>query len=576
MTDPEILTDAQKRSRIKRSVRLGERLLANGIITDQSLRQALERQRRAGGFLGEILVDMGAVTSDHLQEHLEESTGFPFFSMEKSEIDKELSTQLPEAFVRSHRALPFNIKDGNALVAMADPLDITVIDEVRALLKRPVIAYLALSSDLDEAIRRAYDVRHKTMGVLEEITFDTPADVAISDSFDAVDHAPLVRLVNGIMDGAIGAGASDIHIEPMEANVRVRYRIDGILYDQMTLPLTHLAACVSRIKVVSNLDIAEKRRPQDGRFAYTPDSGARFDVRVSIMRTVYGEKVCMRLLEKSNKLGNLDNVGFYGDQRETFNRFVSRPYGLVLVTGPTGSGKSTTLFAGLQSINDPTRNISTIEDPVEYELPGANQTQVNPKIDVTFATGLRTLVRQDPDVILVGEIRDPETANIAVQAALTGHLVLSTLHTNDAAGAVTRLLNMGVERFLVAAALVGVVGQRLVRTVCPHCAESYVPTREEENILRSFGVDSPPSRLTRGAGCSRCGNRGLRGRTGVMEVLTLSEEFRRLILAGATGVELDAQIAAEGFVNMRRTACLKVMDGIVPLSEVLRVFAEVE
>lgn len=561
--------------RIKRSVRLGERLLADGVITDQVLRQAVEKQRKSGGFIGEILVDMGAVSSHEIQQHLEESTGFPFFSVVKAEVDRSVATLLPEAFVQAKRVLPFREQDGKVHLAMVDPLDITVIDEVRALIKKPVTPFLALSSELQEAIRTAFDVRHKTEGVLSEIIFDEP-DVNLLDELETMDQAPLVRLVNGIMDGAISAGASDIHIEPMESNVRVRYRIDGVLFDQMTMPMTHLAACVSRIKVISNLDIAERRRPQDGRFAYSADSGSRFDVRVSIMRTVHGEKVCMRLLEKSNKLASLDSVGFYGDQKQVFKKFISRPHGLILVTGPTGSGKSTTLYAGLQSINESTRNISTIEDPVEYALPGANQVQVNPKIDVTFANGLRTLVRQDPDVILVGEIRDSETANIAVQAALTGHLVVSSLHTNDAPGSVTRLLNMGVEPFLVSAALVGVVGQRLVRTICPHCAETYQPTQDELDILSNYGVEERPSRLTRGAGCKRCGGRGLRGRTAVMEIFQMSDAVRRLILSGMTGVELDNQITAEGFVNMRKVACLKVLDGHVPLSEVLRVFADEE
>ncbi|MBS1708383.1 MAG: type II/IV secretion system protein [Armatimonadetes bacterium] len=557
----------------RRIIRLGERLLSSGVITDQVLRQAVEKQKKSGGFIGEILVDMGAVSSQDIQEHLEESTGFPFFSITKNEVDKAVATQLPEAFVTSKKVLPFKEEDGQILMAMVDPLDITVIDEARALLQKPVRPYLALTTEVQEGIKAAFDVRHKTSGVIDEIVVDAPATDSFLETIEQMDQAPLVRLVNGIMDGAISANASDIHIEPMENNVRVRYRIDGVLYDQMTMPRTHLAACVSRIKVVSNLDIAERRRPQDGRMTYTAESGARFDVRVSIMGTVHGEKVCMRLLEKTNRLANLESIGFIQGQRAMFQKFVGRPHGLVLVTGPTGSGKSTTLYAGLQSINETTRNISTIEDPVEYALPGANQVQVNPKIDVTFATGLRTLVRQDPDVILVGEIRDPETADIAVQAALTGHLVLSSLHTNSAPGAVTRLLNMGVEPFLVSAALVGVVGQRLVRTVCAHCIETYLPTQEEMDILRSFGIEETNVNLTRGRGCKRCGNRGTKGRTAVMEMFSVSDELRRLILAGATGVELDQQVEREGFMSMRKVAGLKVLAGETTLEEVLRVFA---
>ncbi len=557
--------------------RLGDRLLSDGAINDEQLRQALERQRQSGGFLGEILVGMGFLTPATLRPYLEDVTGFPFVDISEEEIDPAISSLIPEAIASSKKALPFREKDGKIYIAMADPLNLTTVDEIKAQLDKPVVPCLALTEDIDDAVKRTFDVRQKARTLLDKIKSDAPVE---EDGLDLLleqaEEAPIVRLVNNIIVGAVGAGASDIHIEPQEGSVRVRYRIDGVLYDQMSMPRAHLAAVTSRLKVMSELDISERRRPQDGRFQTHDDSGHEYDVRLSIMPTVHGEKSCMRLLEKSNSLAKMDKLGFLPEQRTLFERFVKRPHGLILVTGPTGSGKSTTLYAALQSINDTARNINTIEDPVEYKLAGVNQVQVNAKIGLTFANGLRTLVRQDPDVILVGEIRDKDTAEIAIQAALTGHLVLSTLHTNDAPGALVRLQNMGVEPFLISSAVVGVVGQRLLRTICPNCRETYLPPID---LAQSIGMQVEGARVplvARGRGCKRCGNRGMRGRTAACEVMSMTDELRELVLSHASGAALHAHAIESGMVTMREAAIKKALDLTVTPEEIMRVFSQEE
>jgi len=556
-------------------LRLGESLMSNAVIADHQLRRALERQSVSGGFLGENLVSLGFLTPSELKPYLEEVTGFQFVDLSEVDADPDCANRIPEQYAVTKLVLPFAVEDGRALVAMADPVDLSVVDDLRVKLDMPVQPLLALRSDIEDAINRAYDVKSRTRDLLQDMReAEEGAERADEAGLTGeAEGAPIVRLVSEILSSAINAGASDIHIEPQEDTVRVRFRVDGVLAEQMTFPLAYLPAAVSRLKIISLLDIAERRRPQDGRFATRDERGGGYDVRISIIPTVYGEKACMRLLEKDNSLAHIDKLGFLPEQQVLFEKFIRKPHGLILVTGPTGSGKSTTLYGALQEINDPGINISTIEDPVEYKLRGINQTQVNTKIGVTFANGLRTLVRQDPDVILVGEIRDKETAEVAVQAALTGHLVLSSLHTNDAAGAVVRLHNMGVEPFLISSAVVGVVAQRLLRTVCPHCKKTYKPTRE---ICRAIGIpdDQPIPTLAHGVGCKRCGNRGSRGRTAVMEVLPITDILREMILANASGAELAEQAKREGLHTMAEAALQKVLDHHVAAEEIIRVFAE--
>lgn len=560
----------------RRQDRLGDRLVADGVITDAALIQALEQQRTMKGFLGETLVSLGAVTPSQLSPYLEDLTGFSFIDISELEIDPEIAGMLPEATVSARRALPFRVVDDEVHVAMADPLNLAAWDELKAVLNMRVVPYMALGQDLSEAIRRTFDVRQRARSVLAEIIEigDGGTEESVSALLKQAEEAPIVRLVNDIIVGAIGVGASDVHLEPQETNVRVRYRIDGLLYEQMVIPLGHLAACTSRLKIMAQLDIAERRRSQDGRFTLSDGKGNFFDVRLSVMPTVHGEKSCMRLLPKSQTTTNLDRLGLYPDQKVIFESFVRRPHGLVLVTGPTGSGKSTTLYAGLLAINSPTLNINTVEDPVEFSIAGINQTQVNNRIDVTFANGLRTLVRQDPDVILVGEIRDSETASIAVQAALTGHLVLSSLHTNDAPGALIRLLNMGIEPFLVSSSVAGVVGQRLLRSLCPYCREAYTPTEEESLEFGLPIIDGQIPQVSRIKGCKRCGGRGTKGRTAVAEMFAMSDALRQMVLSGCSAAELSAQAIADGMTTMRETAVRKALDHEISLDEIVRVFAQ--
>ncbi|HXG24984.1 MAG TPA: ATPase, T2SS/T4P/T4SS family [Chthonomonadales bacterium] len=556
-----------------RTCRLGEQLIADGLIDEQQLRQSLEHQRHTGAFLGETLVALGFVSSAALGRYLEAATGFPFVNLAEHPLNQNLAHLVPEHVARRKRLLPIAEQGDTIHLAMADPLDLATLDDLRARLNRRIVPFLALEADLNEAINRVYDVRHKTQSVLDEITELPPAeqDLSVDELVGLAEDAPIVRLVNTMVQSALDIGASDIHIEPQEPCVRVRFRLDGLLYDQMTIPTYHQAAVISRIKIMARLNIAERRRPQDGRFSVKDTAGKEYDLRVSIMPTIYGEKVVMRILEKSSSFAVLEKLGFWSEQRKLFESFIHRPHGIVLVTGPTGSGKSTTLYAALHRINDSTLNINTIEDPVEYHLKGVNQVQVNPKIGVTFASGLRTLVRQDPDVIMVGEIRDLETAEIAIQAALTGHLVLSTLHTNDAPGALVRLQHMGVEPFLISSAVIGVVGQRLVRTVCPHCKE----TRPASSAtVAAFGLPHLANQtpvFAEGRGCGRCNGLGMKGRTGVFEVMQMSDALREMVLQRASGATLRGQAIAQGMMTMRDAAILKVLEGITTPEEVARV-----
>jgi len=554
------------------SGRLGDRLVADELITEGQLLQAQDVEARTEGFLGEILVQMGFIAPGRLGPYVEEVTGFPFVDISDTEVDPLAVMLIPESLALAKKVLALREEGDRVVVAMVDPLDIATVDELKAKLGRPISPHLALSADLDDAIKRAFDVRAKARTLIDEISSQIVVQEE-EDQFDQVEEAPIVKLINQILSGAIGSGASDVHIEPHESHIRVRYRVDGLLYEQMQIPTAYLSACISRLKVMSSLDIAERRRPQDGRFTTRDEHDHEFDVRLSIMPTVYGEKACMRLLEKQNTIANLDKVGFLPAQRELFDRFIHRPHGLILVTGPTGSGKSTSLYAALQSINDPDVNINTVEDPVEYKLPGVNQMQVNAKIGVTFSSGLRTLVRQDPDVILVGEIRDKDTAEISIQAALTGHLVLSTLHTNDAPGALIRLQNMGVESFLIASAVVGIQGQRLLRTICSSCKETYVPTLE---LCQAAGIPLQDGRvptLARGVGCKRCGGRGTRGRTAAMELMAMTDSMRQMVLENVSGADLYRQALIEGMTTMRDAAIQKALDHSVPPEEIVRVFS---
>lgn len=552
--------------------RLGERLLEHHLINPQQLAHALEVQSKGSDeFLGHILVSLGYVAAKQIGALLEEMTGVSHVDLTTYPIDPTAARLVPEKLVVERLVLPLRAEAGQVWLAMADPLDLDTIDVVQMQTGLQVVPLLALPTELLPIINRSYDMRARAEQALSEI--EAPEEeVSTQDLLHQAENAPIVRLVNTVMEGAFNQAASDIHLEPQDNGLRVRYRVDGLLYEQMVIPRSNQAAVVSRIKVMAHLDIAERRRPQDGRISRV-HQGRAYDLRVSTMPTVHGEKAVLRVLDKAAMAVSLDKIGFLPDELAVWQHLITRPYGMVLVTGPTGSGKSTTLYASLNQINDTGKNITTIEDPVEYQLRGINQTQVNARAGVTFASGLRTLVRQDPDILLVGEIRDRETAEIAINAALTGHLVLATLHTNDAPGAIVRLDNMGIEPFLISSSVLGVIGQRLVRKVCAGCREWYVP---EPGVLEGLGVpvrdeNGEPIRLARGRGCRDCNGKQYRDRTAVFEVMTVTDDLRAGILRRDSSVLIKQQAIRDGMRPMRQSAIQKVLAGITTPDEVSRV-----
>ncbi len=551
---------------------IGQRLLAAGHITQEQLDAALERKKQTGEFLGESLVAMGATQSKVVGQTLAEILNIPYVDLAEETIDPEALARVSEKYQRRHRVLPFKMEDRLLYVAMADPMNVMVVDDLRLMTGMKIVPMVALSGDIDDAYGRAYTVRKQAENLLSEMQKEEPTEpeLSVDQLVNLAEDAPIIRLVNSVILGGINSSASDIHIEPQERSVRVRYRMDGVLYEQMQLPSQHHPAVVSRMKIMSHLNIAERRRPQDGRIVFHAE-GVDYDLRLSTMPTIYGEKIVLRVLDKAGISVPLDALGFFPEQRAVYEGFIKRPHGMVLVTGPTGSGKSTTLYASLNRINDVSRNIITVEDPVEYNLAGISQMQANSKIGLTFATGLRTIVRQDPDVIMVGEIRDTETAEIAVQAALTGHLVFSTLHTNDAPGAVIRLQNMGVEGFLITSSLLGVIGQRLLRKVCVYCAEPDVP---DEGMLRTLGIDLALARtgqFRRGRGCPKCSGRGYRGRSAAYEVMRMTERMRTAVLQNQGGAVLKDTAISDGMITMRESGVRKALNGETTLDEVCRV-----
>ncbi len=545
---------------------LGELLIERGFINNAQLWEALRVQSRTGEFLGEILSKLGMVSKDTINEIL----GVKRINLDN--LDPELFKLVPEHMIRKYKLLPYN-KGGNLLtVVMADSANVLAIDDLRLVTGCKIEPVRLEQHVIEEAIRKHFSVPEVDRIFDEfELTTEQHESEAIVLEEEVFDEAPVVRLINSIFIQAIEQKASDIHIEPAEKHVRVRYRIDGMLQEIMTLPKKIRSAVISRVKIMASMDIAEKRAPQDGRIMLKLGS-QEFDLRVSSLPTVYGEKIVTRLLDKgSMKSYKLENVGFDSKSLSIFRNALKSSYGMLLITGPTGSGKTTTLYAALNEINTVEKNIITVEDPVEYMLEGINQTQVNPRARMTFATGLRAILRQDPDVILVGEIRDGETAEIAVKAATTGHLVLTTLHTNDAAGAFTRLVDMDIEPFLVASSVLGAVAQRLVRLICPRCRQSYVPEPDSpERLFIGAGPDQPLT-LYRGAGCNECRNSGYRGRMAIVEILPMTTGLRTLILNKASADEVKQKAQAEGMVTLRMDGIQKALRGLTTVEEVMRV-----
>jgi len=562
--------------------RLGEILLKHGKVDEAVLTQALETQRERGGRLGEVLVTLKAIEEPDLLAALAEQLDLPMLAaIDDTQIADELITRVPINFAKQYKLLPLEItEDDIARVASADPLQTGALDDLAVLLGVPVEVELASSVTVVEAINKVYDRGTAHAAAAMEDLADEDMDTFAQDIEEAVDlldeegEAPIIRLVNSLISQAVKEHSSDIHIEPGERDIAVRFRIDGILYEKIRPPKKLLASIISRIKIQAGLNIAEKRLPQDGRIRIKI-AGKDIDIRVATAPTSYGERVTMRLLDRSTILLDLTDLGFSPDHFTDMNGLIRKSHGIILVTGPTGSGKTTTLYACLSVINRPDLNILTVEDPVEYQLAGISQTQVNPKIDLTFATGLRSFLRHDPDVIMVGEIRDLITAEIAIQAALTGHLVLSTVHTNDAPGAITRMVDMGVEPFLVASSIVGILAQRLVRTLCPDCRESYAASEEEiRDIGLSLDMVGPGAKFWRGRGCNNCFGTGYKGRLGIYELMKPTDEIRQLILQNVDSTTIKRKAQAQGMRTLREDGARKVMAGITSSAEVLRVTSE--
>ncbi|OFX13187.1 MAG: type II secretion system protein GspE [Armatimonadetes bacterium RBG_19FT_COMBO_69_19] len=556
---------------------MGQILLEEGIVPREQLEKAIQMQQRSGGHLGRILVDLGAVTEQQLAKALGTQWGLAWVDLNTIEIDADVVKVIPQHLAQRHKVLAIEKTRKRVKMAIADPLNVVALDDVRLVTGldiEPVVAaeadilaaisrYYAGNVDLDEAMRAA-------VGNDLEITDDRSEELSVEKLRTLTEEAPVVRLVNLIISQAIADGGSDIHIEPHRRSLQVRYRVDGVLHDVMAPPRGVHQAMVSRIKIMANLDIAERRIPQDGRIHVVIEN-KEYDLRVSTLPTVFGEKVVMRILDQSTARLGLNKLGFAAAMMQVWEELASKPYGMVLVTGPTGSGKTTTLYSTLHKINTSDKNIITVEDPVEYQLGRVNQVQVNVKAGLTFANGLRSFLRQDPDIIMVGEIRDRETAEIAIQASLTGHLVLSTVHTNDAPSATTRLIDMGIEPFLITSSVIGVLAQRLGRTICSHCKESYIPPVEALHRLGLTPETGEEIVFYRGKGCDRCKGSGYKGRVGIFELMVMSDGIRDLILKGASANDIRDLAIAEGMKTLREDGILKVLEGITTVDELLRI-----
>jgi len=553
---------------------LGEILVQEGLTTSDVVQRGLARAQTSGERIGEALVALGAVTEDDVLRALSLQQNLPYLWREEFPSSVPMLKNVSAKYLRQVRVCPISV-DGNVLtVASADPLNTLVTDELRQATGLNVKVVISAAAAITEAIDRTYEGASSPLKRIAEgmdDDGDAGGDEDLNHLRDMAFEAPVVRLVNLLVENAISAEASDIHIEPFEDTLRIRYRIDGILYEQEAPPRRLQAAVTSRIKIMAEMNIAERRLPQDGRIRVTLH-GQRVDIRVSTMPTVHGESIVMRLLQRASVFHPLEQLGFPAALLKRFQALIKRPHGILLVTGPTGSGKTTTLYAALDKINAPGVKIITVEDPVEYQLKGVNQIAVKPKIGLTFAQGLRHIVRQDPDVILVGEIRDLETAEIAIQASLTGHLVFSTLHTNDAPGAITRLQDMGVEGYLVASVLEGVLAQRLVRRICPACR---VPDTPSQADLDALGIEAPPgTELFRGKGCDECRGTGYRGRSGIYELFTIDEDARSLILRHASTRDIRQHAIQRGMVTLRLDGYKRACEGVTTIEEILRVTQE--
>jgi type IV pilus assembly protein PilB len=553
---------------IKERKRLGDLLVEEGKITKSQLLDSLLEQKKTGRRLGEILIDNKILSENDMLEILEKQLGIQRVHMDFIEVNKEVIKLIPENLAVKYCVIPINFDENKIMVAMCDPLNMFALEDLKIASGREVEPLLASKEDIKKAISKYYSTQAAKKAA-DELSKEQNKDNDDDEKDENnIKYAPAVRLVETIINNAIKARASDIHIEPFEKFIKIRYRIDGDLHEVLKSPKDILGALVTRIKILANLNIAEKRLPQDGRILTRVD-GREVDLRVSILPTVFGEKIVIRILSRDNMILDKKELGLDAENLKKLNTIVQSPYGIVLVTGPTGSGKSTTLYAVLSELNSSTKNIITVEDPVEYLIEGINQVNVNVKAGLTFASGLRSILRQDPDIIMIGEIRDSETAEIAVRAAITGHLVLSTIHTNDAASAVIRLADMGIEPYLVATSIAGVISQRLVKKICPYCVEKYEANSYEKEVLKID--ESKRVYLYRGKGCNYCGNTGYKGRTAVYEIMEITKEHRELIIKSQNSDDIRDLSLHNGMKTLKMSCKEMVLRGITTIDEMIKI-----
>ena len=558
----------------RKKIRIGDVLVAAGAITEEQLQEGLAKQKETGRKLGNALVDLGFISNDMLITVLTTQLGIDYIELKGAKIEDKVIHMVPESMVTKYQAIPIEVDPDNPnilKVAMADPMDIMAMDDIGLVTNLQVEPMLASEEGIKNAIDKYYGSA-QAMEAAEAYRQEQQSVLGGDDednSNDEVDNSPIVLLVKQIIEGGVRQRASDIHIEALENSVRVRYRIDGALKQVMSYDLSILAGITARIKIIGGMDIAEKRKPQDGRITMMVDR-REFDVRVSILPTVFGEKTVMRLTSKDGLTKPKSALGFDAEQEKVFDNILSNPHGIILVTGPTGSGKSTTLYTSLSELNTEDVNIITVEDPVEANINGINQVQVNNKADMTFAAALRSILRQDPDIIMIGEIRDGETAGIAVQAAITGHLVVSTLHTNSAASTITRLIDMGIESYIAGDAVVGVIAQRLVRRLCTTCKQPRL-VEDEERVQLGIPADEEDVIIYEPQGCPLCNDTGYAGRIGVYEMMPVSRELQAVIASGATADVIEKQALKEGMLTLKMGAAKHVLDGITSIAEMNKI-----
>lgn len=556
-------------------MRLGDLLIKQNVLTEEELKKALELQKGSGKKIGEVLVDNGFITEEMIVRALQMQLGLKVVQLAGVTIPKEVRGLVSVDLLKKYTCIPFELDPYNANIlhlAMSDPMDMTAIDDISIVTNLQVEPYIATTRDIRTAIDRWYgasetlDAARRFTKEREQLRGNTGEETGAD-----VSDAPIVQLVRSLLEQAIRQRASDVHIEALESKVRVRYRIDGTLYEKMVYDNSLLPAISTRIKIMGGMDISEKRKPQDGRMTIMVDR-QEYDIRISSVPTVHGEKIVMRISSKLSLTKNKKELGLAPDELKRFDHMLSAPYGIIFVTGPTGSGKSTTLYTALSELNKEAVNIVTVEDPVEADIEGINQIQVNNKVNLTFASALRSILRQDPDIIMIGEIRDRETAGIAVQASITGHLVVSTLHTNNAAGTLNRMADMGVERYLIADSVVGVIAQRLVRKLCPHCRKKRLATEEEKRLLKQDTYKE--MEIYEPTGCDLCNHTGYFGRTGVFEIMEVNEEIRDLIAEGGSSEELENAARRAGMCTLHDNGIRYVLEGITSIEEMLKVSYE--